>query len=77
MSDVYHLDLQDISTEYLTLLRGEVGDLLPKPRNLRDFSDVEREIPEKPAEWGIKNSKQLFESALTGQQRATAGGTTT
>jgi nucleotidyltransferase/DNA polymerase involved in DNA repair len=56
--------------EYLTLLRREVNALLPKPRNLRDFPGVEAATVEKLATRGIKNSKQLFESALSGEQRA-------
>ena len=59
-----------LSVEYLTLLRREVNALLPKPTNLRDFPGIDPEIPEKLAKRGIKNSKHLFESALTRQQRA-------
>jgi predicted flap endonuclease-1-like 5' DNA nuclease len=46
-----------------------VNALLPKPRNLRDFPGIEPEIPQKLAKRGIKNSKQLFEIALTRKQR--------
>lgn len=58
-----------LTEEYLTLLRREVNALLPKPKNLRDFPGIDPEIPQKLAERGIKNSKQLFEIALTRKQR--------
>ena len=60
----------DLSAEYLTLLRREVSALLPKPRNLRDFPGVDPAIVEKLAARGINNSKQLYENALSRQQRA-------
>jgi len=60
----------DLSVEYLTLLRREVNALLPKPRNLRDFPGVNPAIVEKLATRGISNSKQLYENALSRQQRA-------
>ena len=59
-----------LSVDYLVLLRREVSSLLPKPRNLRDFPGVGAAIVEKLAKRGIKNSKQLFESALNREQRA-------
>ena len=59
----------DLPVEYLTLLRREVNALLPKPRNLRDFPGIDPEIPQKLAERGIKNSRQLFEIALSRKQR--------
>jgi hypothetical protein len=59
-----------IPVEYLTLLRREVNALLPNPKNLKDFPGGEGSIVEKLAARGIKNTKQLFESALTGRQRA-------
>jgi predicted flap endonuclease-1-like 5' DNA nuclease len=59
-----------ISVEYLTLLRREVNALLPNPKNLKNFPGIEPSIVEKLAARGIKNSKQLFESALTRRQRA-------
>ena len=60
--------------EYLTLLRREVNALLPKPRNLRDFPRVDAAILEKLATRGIKNSKQLFDSSLTTDQRTVLAG---
>jgi hypothetical protein len=60
----------DLSAEYLTLLRREVNALLPKPNNLRDFPGVDPATIEKLAVQGIKNSKQLFESALSREGRA-------
>jgi predicted flap endonuclease-1-like 5' DNA nuclease len=60
----------DLSVDYLTLLRREVNALLPKPSNLRDFPGVDPATIGKLATLGIKNSKQLFESALSGEQRA-------
>ncbi len=62
--------ITDLSVEYLTLLRREVNALLPKPRNLRDFSGIDPATIEKLAQRGIKNSKQLFDNALSGEQRA-------
>jgi predicted flap endonuclease-1-like 5' DNA nuclease len=59
-----------LSVEYLTLLRREVNALLPKPRNLRDFPGIDPAIPKKLASRGMKNSKQLFQSALTRRQRS-------
>jgi predicted flap endonuclease-1-like 5' DNA nuclease len=60
----------DVSVEYLALLRREVNALLPKPRNLRDFPGIDPATAIKLAALGIKNSKQLFENALNGKQRA-------
>jgi predicted flap endonuclease-1-like 5' DNA nuclease len=62
--------MADLSVEYLTLLRREVNALLPKPKNLRDFPGVDPATIEKLAAQGIKNSKQLFESALSREGRA-------
>ena len=60
----------DLSVEYLTLLRREINALLPKPRNLRDFSGIDPATVEKLAVRGIKNSRQLFGNALSGERRA-------
>ena len=60
----------DLSVEYLTLLRREINALLPKPRNLRDFPVVDPATVDKLAALGINNSKQLYENALSRQQRA-------
>ena len=60
----------DLSVEYLTLLRREINALLPKPRNLRDFSGIDPATVEKLAVRGIKNSRQLFDNALSGERRA-------
>jgi len=60
----------DLSVEYLTLLRREVNALLPKPRNLRDFPGVDPATVENLAALGISNTKQLYENALSRQQRA-------
>jgi len=59
-----------LSEDYLTLLRREVNALLPKPRNLRDFPGIKASIVDRLASRGIKNSKQLFERALTRERRA-------
>ena len=60
----------DIPEQYLTLLRREIGALLPKPKSLRDFPGIDPEIARKLAQRGIRNSKQLYDNALTGKQRA-------
>jgi hypothetical protein len=59
-----------LSVEYLMLLRREVNALVPKPRNLRDFLSVDPATVENLAALGISNSKQLYENALSRQQRA-------
>jgi nucleotidyltransferase/DNA polymerase involved in DNA repair len=58
-----------LSEEYLTILRREVSALLPKPKSLRDFPGIDTSIVQGLEERGIKNSKQLFENALSKAQR--------
>jgi hypothetical protein len=60
----------DLPVEYLALLRREVNALLPKPNSLRDFPGVDPATVGKLATRGIKNSKQLFENALSKEGRA-------
>jgi hypothetical protein len=59
----------DMPEQYLTILRREVNALLPKPRKLGDFPGIDAAVVRKLAAGGIKNSKQLFERALSGEQR--------
>jgi hypothetical protein len=59
-----------LDQHYLTVLRREVGSLLPSPRNLRDFPGVDTGIVEKLAERGCKNTKQLFDRARSRTGRA-------
>jgi hypothetical protein len=59
-----------LDQSYLTVLRREVGSLLPNPRSLRDFPGVDAGMVEQLAQRGLKNTKQLFDRARSRKGRA-------
>ena len=58
-----------ISIEYLTLLKREAGSLFPNPVRLDKFSGVDGNVFFKLEKIGIKNTKHLFDAALTENDR--------
>lgn len=58
-----------ISTEYLTILRREINGFLPKPVALTSFTGIDKSIIGRLAKEGIKSSKDLFERAITKENR--------
>ncbi len=56
----------DISVEYLTILKREIGSLLQKPVSLSAFTGIDTSIIENLQKQGIHNSKALYESEFFG-----------
>jgi len=50
-----------ISAEYLTLLRREIGSLVPKPVAIADFPGLPSEATARLSQGGIKTSKDLYD----------------
>ena len=54
---------------YLTILKREVGSYFPNPVPLNKFPGIEAQVLLKLEKLGLKNSKQLFNSAKTNKGR--------
>jgi hypothetical protein len=53
-----------LSTDYLTILKREVNSLLPNPARLRDLPGIDDGGVAALEHAGIRNTKQLFQSAV-------------
>lgn len=59
----------DLSEEYLTIFKREVGSNLPQPVKLEDFPGIEKEAVQKLAALGLRNTRQLFDFVKTDAYR--------
>ncbi len=58
-----------LSGDYLTILLRELNSTLPKPNKISDFTGISKEIVDKLAKIGIKNTRNMYDKVITKADR--------